>query len=146
VISCDELANCNGMRQPERDLGGAPDQIEAQNENTPASAGDGPRRGVGMSVDEQQVNEALRALDEAHRLQRIQRNEYRQRRRALLESLIRVTAGAGDSERRVSDGTRSAEGAAPRPGFGIRLLAACALLLCVVAGSTVLFCWSAIAR
>ncbi|MEX3786421.1 hypothetical protein [Paraburkholderia sp. BR14374] len=99
-----------------------------------------------MSVDEQQVNEALRALDVAHRLQRIQRNEYRQRRRVLLESMVRDTAGAGNSERRAADGARSAEGVAPRRGYSVRLLGACALLLCVVVVSTVLFCWSAFAR
>ncbi|MEX3899864.1 hypothetical protein [Paraburkholderia sp. BR10954] len=97
-------------------------------------------------MDEQQVNEALRALDAAHRLRRIQRNEYRQRRRVLLESMVRDTADARDSERRAADGVRSAEGASPRRGFGIRLLAACALLLCVVGVSTVLVCWSAFAQ
>ncbi|MEX3809675.1 hypothetical protein AB3X96_05280 [Paraburkholderia sp. BR13439] len=97
-------------------------------------------------MDEQQVNEALRALDQAHRLQRIQRNEYRQRRRVLLESMVGDTAGAGNSEGRAADGARSAEGATPRRGYGIRLLAACTLLLCVVVVSAVLFCWSAFAR
>ena len=40
-----------------------------------------------MSVREQQVNDALRVLDEMHRLCRIERDDYRQRRRRLLESL-----------------------------------------------------------
>lgn len=40
-----------------------------------------------MSVREQQVNDALRGLDEMHRLRRIERDEYRMRRRRLLESL-----------------------------------------------------------
>ena len=37
---------------------------------------------------EQQVNDALRALDEMHRLGRIERDAYRQRRRRLLDSLV----------------------------------------------------------
>ncbi len=41
---------------------------------------------------EQQVNDALRALDEMHRLGRIERDAYRQRRRRLLDSLRRRSA------------------------------------------------------
>jgi hypothetical protein len=44
-----------------------------------------------MSVREQQVNDALRVLDEMHRLCRIERGEYRRRRRRLLESLSDAT-------------------------------------------------------
>lgn len=48
-----------------------------------------------MSVREQQVNDALRVLDEMHRLCRIERDDYRQRRRRLLESLSDATVRAG---------------------------------------------------
>jgi hypothetical protein len=57
------------------------------------AAGDSPRGLVesaaraAMKGRERQVNEALRTLDEDHRLGRIARDEYRHRRRALLESL-----------------------------------------------------------
>lgn len=40
-----------------------------------------------MTERERQVNRGLRALDEAHRFGRIDRSEYRRRRRQLLESL-----------------------------------------------------------
>lgn len=40
-----------------------------------------------MSERERQVNQGLRALDDAHRLGRIAREEYRRRRRHLLGSL-----------------------------------------------------------
>lgn len=50
---------------------------------------------------EQQVNDTLRGLDEDHRQRRIQRDEYRQRRRALLESLGSEASRAGrDTVRR----------------------------------------------
>jgi len=59
---------------------------------------------------ERQVNDALRVLDEMHRLGRIERDEYRQRRRRLLESLrgeapsdgrdtVRRRVPAGDTRR-----------------------------------------------
>ncbi|MGF6512513.1 hypothetical protein [Paraburkholderia sp. 32] len=112
-----------------------------------------------MSVDEQQVNDALRTLDEAHRLQRIQRNEYRYRRRMLFESLGRDTAGTGDTVRRVvlsgvmqqpdvsaeghdAGSAASAEGGAVRTDLGARPLAAwAAVLLGVAAVGVMLFCW-----
>ncbi|WP_414441646.1 hypothetical protein [Burkholderia sp. 22PA0106] len=54
-----------------------------------------------MSVREQQVNDALRSLDEMHRQRRIARDEYRQRRRRLLDSLSEATELAGrDTVRR----------------------------------------------
>lgn len=54
-----------------------------------------------MSVREQQVNNALRVLDEMHRLCRIERDEYRRRRRRLLESLSDATGCTGrDTVRR----------------------------------------------
>jgi hypothetical protein len=62
-------------------------------EHQSASAGDSQRgmeesdARAAMKARERQVNEALRALDEDHRLHRIARDEYRDRRRALLESL-----------------------------------------------------------
>ena len=68
------------------------------------AAGDSPRGLVesaaraAMKVRERQVNEALRTLDEDHRLGRIARDEYRHRRRALLESLGDEIAQAGDLE------------------------------------------------
>jgi protein phosphatase len=118
--------------------------------------------GAGTSADEQPVNEALRALDEAHRLQQIQRNEYRQRRRALLESLGRDAAGAGDTVRRAAPfgiahptgvlpkdrdngGAQRVDGeaaaAATRPHFGVRSLAACIVLLGAAAAGFMLLCW-----
>ncbi|MGF6807108.1 hypothetical protein OKW30_002234 [Paraburkholderia sp. Clong3] len=114
---------------------------------------------AGMNVDEQQVNDALRALDEAHRLQRIQRNEYRYRRRMLFESLGRDTAGTGDTVRRVvlsgvmqqpdvlaeghdAGSAASAEGGAVRTDLGARPLAAwAAVLFGVAAVGVMLFCW-----
>jgi hypothetical protein len=116
-----------------------------------------------MSVDEQQVNEALRELDEAHRLQRIQRTEYRQRRRVLLESLESLesleghAADTGDTVRRAvpscfvqqmdvlpeASGTGSAKGAATPTDFGAELLAMCAVLLSVIAVIVILYCWFA---
>jgi hypothetical protein len=53
------------------------------------------KEGREMSVREQQVNDALRVLDEMHRLCRIEHDEYRQRRRQLLASLSDTTGGAG---------------------------------------------------
>jgi hypothetical protein len=111
-----------------------------------------------MSVDEQQVNDALRALDEDHRLQRIRRDEYRQRRRALLESLARDTAGADDTVRRTvprgiafqrdasPDGrdARSSESAEDAGRAITRPLATCAVLG-MVAVSVLLVCWFAFA-
>lgn len=117
-----------------------------------------------MSMGEQAVNEALRALDEAYRLQRLQRDEYRQRRRALLESLARDAAATGDTagdtarraapsgigqqahawpEVRDSDGARGDEAAATRPVFG---KGARAVLLGALAVGVVVFCWFAFAR
>lgn len=40
-----------------------------------------------MNEQEQRINQGLRALDEAHRLGRLGREDYRARRRALLEGL-----------------------------------------------------------
>lgn len=73
------------------------------------SVGEGPEqrgldRGDAPAVGkarERQANDVLRKLDEDHRLCRISRDEYRYRRRALLESLGDVVAQAGpDTVRR----------------------------------------------
>jgi hypothetical protein len=53
-----------------------------------------------MSQHEQRVNEALRSLDEAHRLGHMQRDEYRRRRRALLEALRNRSCTERDTVRR----------------------------------------------
>jgi hypothetical protein len=53
-----------------------------------------------MSQLEQRTNETLRALDEAHRLGRIQRDEYRRRRRELLGSLRDASCTDRDTVRR----------------------------------------------
>jgi hypothetical protein len=53
-----------------------------------------------MSQREQRANEVLRALDEAHRLGRLQRDEYRRRRRELLESLREERDADRDTVRR----------------------------------------------
>jgi hypothetical protein len=76
-----------------------------------ASAGDRHA----MSQREQRTNEALRALDEAHRLGRIQRDEYRRRRRALLESLRDANRTDSDTVRRAvpADGLSVKGAAAP---------------------------------
>jgi len=119
-----------------------------------------------MSANEQQVNDALRALDEACRLQRIPRDEYRQRRRRLLESLGRTSAAPDDTNDTVrratpfrvarpdvlcegcdAGRTRSTdepEDTTTRPGSGTRPLAAFAVLLGVVAAAS-LFWWFAFA-
>ncbi|WP_025098257.1 hypothetical protein [Burkholderia sp. A1] len=49
-----------------------------------------------MGVREQQVNQALRVLDDMHRHGEIDRQGYRQRRRAVLEALG-DTSGAGET-------------------------------------------------
>ncbi|WP_186107264.1 hypothetical protein [Burkholderia gladioli] len=49
-----------------------------------------------MGVREQQANQALRVLDDMHRHGEIDRQAYRQRRRAVLEALG-DTSGAGDA-------------------------------------------------
>jgi hypothetical protein len=53
-----------------------------------------------MSQREQRTNEAMCALDEAHRLGRIQRDEYRRLRRELLESLREASDADRDTVRR----------------------------------------------
>ncbi|CAD6552137.1 hypothetical protein LMG28727_05343 [Paraburkholderia kirstenboschensis] len=110
-----------------------------------------------MSVREQQVNDALRVLDEMHRLCRIERGDYRERRRRLLESLRDATERVGrDTVRRAvpqTDAT-AADGTAPRRDGArrsdahgtrsrrtvVRRVAACAFALGVLACAAVL-CW-----
>jgi hypothetical protein len=53
-----------------------------------------------MRQRERTTNDALRALDDAHRLGRIQRDEYRRRRRELLESLRDASRIEHDTVRR----------------------------------------------
>ncbi|CAB3775800.1 hypothetical protein LMG28614_00087 [Paraburkholderia ultramafica] len=109
-----------------------------------------------MSVREQQVNDALRVLDEMHRLCSIERDEYRRRRRQLLESLCDASGCNGsDTVRRalpagvtLSAGTTvprhaagKAEVAAPRGRrVSSRLATVCVVVLGVVAGAAAV-CW-----
>lgn len=54
-----------------------------------------------MSGREQQINDALRALDDMHRECRIERDDYRERRRCLLDSLSGTAQSIGhDTVRR----------------------------------------------
>lgn len=97
-----------------------------------------------MSMREQQVNDALRVLDEMHRLSRIERDEYRQRRRQLLESLCDATGCSGhDTVRRAvprHDDDEAEVAALRSRRRGVRLAAAvCTVVLSVVAGAAV--CW-----
>jgi hypothetical protein len=98
-----------------------------------------------MSQREQRANDVLRALDEAHRLGRIGRDEYRRRRRELLDSLREERDGDRDTVRRAMPAHGvPVKGAAPpqresnragRPRYLIRLAVFAALLgvagLCV---------------
>lgn len=60
-----------------------------------------PIREQKMTVREQQINDALCALDERHRLGQIQRDEYLRHRRGLLEPLCdAASCSAGDTLRR----------------------------------------------
>lgn len=114
-----------------------------------------------MSVREQQANDALRVLDHMHRLCRIERDEYRHRRRQVLESLsdpsecsdrterdtVRraVPAGAptrmGAMERRYDVG-EVGERASPKRASGLREAVLCLLIIAVVAGVAAV-CWVA---
>jgi hypothetical protein len=106
---------------------------------------------------EKQANDALRALDEMHRLCRIERDEYRWRRRQLLESFSNTTAGAGrDTVRRVLPTSewppantslkknqvdiRDAAVKGERR-YGARWTTACVMLIGVVAGAAVVYWW-----
>jgi hypothetical protein len=73
-----------------------------------------------MSQREQMTNEALRALDEAHRRGRIQRDEYRSRRRELFESLRHANCTDRDTVRRAvsADAAPMKGAAAPHHGAG----------------------------
>jgi hypothetical protein len=65
-----------------------------------------------MRQREQWTGEMLRGLDEVHRLGRIPRDEYRRRRRELLESLRRASRTDRDTVRRAVSAlaTSDAEG------------------------------------
>jgi hypothetical protein len=96
-----------------------------------------------MNMREQQVNDALRALDEMRRLSRIERDEYRRRRRQLLESLCDATGCSGpDTVRRAvprhDDGNAEVRALRGRRSAA-RLAAVCAVVLGVVACAAV--CW-----
>jgi hypothetical protein len=60
-----------------------------------------------MSGREEDVNESLRALDEAHRLGRLSREDYRARRRRLLGPLL---GGEGITARQAVMGPRQSPG------------------------------------
>jgi hypothetical protein len=114
-----------------------------------------PDEGKEMSVREQQVNDALRELDEMHRLCRIERDQYRRRRRQLLESLCDATGCSGrDTVRRAvpAGATLSADTTVRRRDAGkpevaaphgrrlsARFAAVCVVVLGIAAGATV--CW-----
>lgn len=101
---------------------------------------------------EQQVNDTLRVLDELHRLRQIERDDYRRRRRQLLEPLCDGTGCSGrDTVRRalpvVVTPPTGAMGRRHDPGepevavsrgrrVGVRLAFACVAVLGVVA-----VCW-----
>lgn len=109
-----------------------------------------------MSVREQQVNDALHALDETHRLGQIGRDEYRRRRRQVLESLRDAAAcSRTDTVRRVVPAAEAPPAsmkvhrhAACRPEidpsrgrqFGARLATMCVMVLAIVAGAAAV-CW-----
>jgi hypothetical protein len=104
-----------------------------------------------MSVREQQVNDALRVLDEMHRLHRIERDEYRLRRRHLLESLgdrdectvrdtVRRAVPAGDTPPRRSLANPPEAAATHGRWARIRWVALGALLLGLAVGIAAV-CW-----
>lgn len=97
-------------------------------------------------VRERQVNDALRVLDEMHRLGRIERDEYRQRRRRLLESLggeassdgrdtVRRRMPAGDTGREPVQLRRRDADSTRMPMSQGRWAALWTLLLVAVAGA-----------
>ncbi|WP_232221315.1 hypothetical protein [Burkholderia sp. WSM2232] len=97
-------------------------------------------------VRERQVNDALRMLDEMHRLGRIERDEYRQRRRRLLESLggeapsddrdtVRRRVPARDTRREPVPFRRRDAGSTRMPRMRGRRVALWMLLLVVVVGA-----------
>jgi hypothetical protein len=110
-----------------------------------------------MRTREREVNAALQALDDDHRQRRIQRDEYRQRRRVLLESLAAhvddgdagrdtvrrmVKAAGAESLSHAQDGCvgSAADVRLASAGRGARPLTTYAVLLGVVAAGVMLFC------
>jgi hypothetical protein len=121
------------------------------------------------SVREQRVNDALRVLDEMHRLYRIERDDYRRQRRRLLDSLgdaagpversdrsdytgltqrdtVRRAVPAGEPMRanttvRPTENDGDAHNTASRTrGPGLRRAVMCVVLLAVIAGAAAA-CW-----
>ncbi|MFM0501531.1 hypothetical protein [Paraburkholderia caffeinilytica] len=104
----------------------------------------------------QQVNDALRVLNEMHRLHRIERGEYRCRRRRLLESLgdaggstvpdtVRRAVPAGDTlpmpaPVQCADAGLADFAATGERRAGARWAAACVLTL-VLAACAAAACW-----
>jgi hypothetical protein len=97
-----------------------------------------------MRQREQWTSEMLRGLDEVHRLGRIPRDEYRRRRRELLESLRKARRTDRDTVRRAvaapaasdAEGTfTKCSGESGHPRYVVRLATCVALLgaagLCV---------------
>ncbi|MBI0330664.1 hypothetical protein I6G79_27330 [Burkholderia plantarii] len=109
-----------------------------------------------MSLREQQANDALRGLDEMHRSGRLDRDAYRQRRRALLEALVDAPGVTGrDTVRRGPHGAetgrwRGDDGAGGTPaarimrddrgGGSARLMTCLCILLGMAAGAAAV-CW-----
>lgn len=114
-----------------------------------------------MNMREQQINDTLRVLDEAHRLGHIERDEYRRRRRRLLESLCgAIRRGGPDTVRRAvpagvtlfahttvpRDDAGHADVAALRDRWdGMRFAAVCLAVFSVLAGAAAVY-WFLTAR
>jgi hypothetical protein len=101
-----------------------------------------------MSVQEQQVNDALRVLDERHRLCRIERDEYRRLRRQLLDSLNNAGAERDTVRRAVPAGElpvggatvlRHEAGEQKRGETRGRRIAVCLTLLGVAVGAAAVY-------
>ncbi len=109
-----------------------------------------------MSLREQQANDALRGLDEMHRSGRLDRDAYRQRRRALLEALgdtsgvterdtvRRGLDGAGTGRRRSDDGAGGWQAARilrDDGGGGSGRLMTCLCIVLGMAAGAAAVCW-----
>lgn len=118
-----------------------------------------------MTAREQEVNDALRVLDEMHRLCCVERDDYRQRRRRLLESLSDAAACAGRDMVRHTVTDRDTQGytqthstararfaadrieasvkavAARERGTDVRRAAVCAFVFAALACAAVVVCW-----
>ena len=96
-----------------------------------------------MSERERRVNLQLNTLDDAHRMGRMPRDEYRQRRRDLLASLSEETGTTRrDTVRRPAPAGKSAGPAGrARPASRWRQRAVSLGVLGVVCVGLALFCW-----